>query len=82
MSATTRGQMDPTTIVQALQAIVLSLNEIIAATGPTSGLLVFSGATATRPTSVPTGFPFFDTTLGIPVWWSGAAWVNASGASV
>lgn len=41
-----------------------------------------SSATADRPTGMPTGYPHFDTTLGIPVWWNGAAWVNASGAAV
>ena len=25
---------------------------------------------------------FFDTTLGIPIWWNGSAWVNASGTPV
>lgn len=47
-----------------------------------------SGVTGARPTSVSlavlpnsgVGYMFFDTTLGIPVWWKGAGWVNASGA--
>lgn len=39
-----------------------------------------SGPTGARP-----GFPvlseqFFDTSLGLPIWWNGAAWVNATGA--
>lgn len=38
------------------------------------------GATGSRPTNPGIGLPFFDTTLGFPVWWSGAAWVNAVGA--
>lgn len=41
-----------------------------------------SGATAARPTTVVTGFMYFDTTLGLPVFWNGAAWVNASGGVV
>jgi Uncharacterized conserved protein (DUF2190) len=41
-----------------------------------------SGATAARPTTIVTGFPYFDTTLNIPIWWRGAAWVNASGVVV
>src|SRR3546814_6342588 len=40
-----------------------------------------SGTTAARPTTVTIGFLYFDTTLGIPVFWNGAAWVNASGRS-
>ena len=41
-----------------------------------------SGTTAQRPSTVTLGFTYFDTTLGIPVFWRGAAWVNASGAVV
>lgn len=41
-----------------------------------------SGTTGQRTTVRPTGFEFFDTTLGHPVWWNGAAWVNALGAVV
>jgi hypothetical protein len=42
-----------------------------------------SGTTSQRPTTFRyTGKFFFDTTLGIPIWWNGTAWVNATGASV
>ena len=41
-----------------------------------------SGTTAQRPTTIEVGSKYFDTTLGIPVFWNGAAWVNASGAVV
>lgn len=40
------------------------------------------GTTAARPTTVPLGLMYFDTTLGIPIWWNGANWVNASGVTV
>ena len=41
------------------------------------------GTTAQRPkTKQLTGQQFFDTTLGIPIWWAGTKWVNASGATV
>ena len=41
------------------------------------------GATSGRPThGLQTGQPFFDTTLGIPIWYNGAQWVNASGTGV
>jgi hypothetical protein len=44
------------------------------------------GTTAARPLGVNTtghrGFCYFDTTLGKPIWWSGTAWVDATGASV
>lgn len=41
------------------------------------------GATAARPTGLGVddiGYFFFDTTLGLPVWWTGAAWHNGAGA--
>jgi len=46
-----------------------------------------SGVTANRPINtgspkLQTGQYYFDITLGIPIWWSGANWVNASGATV
>lgn len=44
--------------------------------------VVGNGTTAQRPTTIVTGFMYFDTTLGIPVFWNGAAWVNASGGVV
>lgn len=40
------------------------------------------GTTAQRPTAVSVGFMYFDTTLGKPVWWKGAVWVDATGATV
>lgn len=41
-------------------------------------------ATTTRRPSSPvvSNEPFFDTTLGKPIWWNGTAWVDASGVSV
>lgn len=42
-----------------------------------------SGTTAQRPTSfLYVGRPYFDTTIGKPLWYSGAAWVDATGAAV
>lgn len=45
------------------------------------------GATASRPTmtAADIGFPYLDTTLaaaGKPIWWTGTAWVDATGATV
>lgn len=44
--------------------------------------VVGNGTTAQRPTTVVVGFTYFDSTLGIPIFWNGAAWVNASGGVV
>ena len=60
--------------LQNLDAIRRSATAVLA-------LLTASGPTAARPaTPAFVGQPFFDTTLGFPVWWSGAHWVNAAGA--
>lgn len=63
---------------------------IIALAHPTTGVLLVSrvrqakptGTTAQRPTVRPTGYEFFDSTLGLPIWWNGSAWINASGGVV
>jgi len=42
-----------------------------------------SGTTANRPTkNLYPGKPYFDTTLGHPIWHSGTDWVDATGAVV
>jgi len=46
-----------------------------------------NGDTANRPLDtvqlpLPIGQFYFDTTLGIPIWWDGTQWVNASGTAV
>lgn len=38
------------------------------------------GTTAQRPTTqlwVPR--PYFDTTIGLPIWWNGTDWIDAAG---
>jgi hypothetical protein len=41
------------------------------------------GDTASRPTlSLLVGQVYFDTDLGIPIWYDGANWVDATGATV
>jgi hypothetical protein len=48
----------------------------------------FAAPSAQRPTDLETssaniGFPMFDTDLGVPIWWNGSGWVDASaGASI
>jgi hypothetical protein len=46
-----------------------------------------SGTTANRPIDsvqapIPVGQTYFDTTLGIPIFWNGTVWKNASGTTV
>lgn len=40
------------------------------------------GTTAARPTTVSTGYMYFDTTLGKPIWHNGTNWVDATGSVV
>lgn len=41
------------------------------------------GITAARPTAqLVIGQTYFDTTLGKPIWWRGAAWVDGAGTVV
>lgn len=56
---------------------------------PTDGFQVVSrnyvnmnGVTASRPRSSILGQQYFDTSLGIPVWWNGTAFVDATGSVV
>lgn len=37
---------------------------------------VMAGTTEYRPTDVPTGTPFFDTTLNKCIWWDGEKWIS------
>lgn len=41
-----------------------------------------AGDTAGRPAAPAAGVSFFDQTLGKPIWWSGTAWVDATGTAV
>jgi hypothetical protein len=47
-------------------------------------LLNLRGPTTSRPalSSSYAGTQYFDTTLGLPIWWAGTAWVNAAGVGV
>ncbi|OIN55486.1 hypothetical protein [Arsenicibacter rosenii] len=43
-----------------------------------------TGNTAGRPGTVglPTGYQYYDTQIGKPIWWNGTAWKDASGTTV
>lgn len=41
-----------------------------------------SGTTAGRPLVATIGYEYFDTTIGKPIWWKGAGWVDAMGTTV
>jgi hypothetical protein len=46
------------------------------------GLYSGNSTTSNRPSVVVTGVQWYDTTLGIPIWWNGYAWTNAMGTTV
>jgi hypothetical protein len=41
-----------------------------------------SGATGSRPATPATGTMYLDTTLGLPIWYTGSVWIDAAGVSV
>jgi len=47
-----------------------------------SDINFYGGLTAARPSSPTLYMPYFDTTLGKPIWWTGASWKDATGATV
>jgi hypothetical protein len=63
---------------QVLNALRLYFNQIDSFA---QGVLIpASGTTANRPTAnLQVGQYYFDTTLGYPIYWDGAQWINALG---
>lgn len=59
-------------------ALVKATTVITSNTNPTN-----AGTTAQRPvTGLIPGLQYYDTTLGIPIWWNGTVWKNAAGTTV
>lgn len=44
--------------------------------------VIQNGVTANRPATPVIGSEYFDTTLGIPIWYNGTNWVDAAGTTV
>lgn len=42
----------------------------------------YTGTTAQRPAQPVVGQRYYDTTLGIPIWYNGTVWKNAAGTTV
>ena len=65
-------------ILNALRLYFVQIDNFTRATST-----VRYGTTANRPAvDLVTGQQYFDTTLGIPIWYNGSKWVNSSGASI
>src|SRR5690606_30075905 len=57
--------------------------DAVGAVADTVGELTGADETSERPVEGAfLGQPFFDATLGHPVWWGGTEWVDATGAAV
>ena len=43
-----------------------------------------NGSTSNRPSAsdINTGYMYFDTSKGKPIWWNGVAWVDAMGNGI
>lgn len=37
------------------------------------------GTRSQRPSNPAIGTMYFDTTIGLPIWWNGQAWIDAKG---
>lgn len=62
-------------------SVTLDSASVITTSQPFVDFVVQSGTTGSRPSGV-LGKMFFDTTLGIPIWYDGTNWVDATGATV
>lgn len=49
---------------------------------PSALFYIPGGATGARPTPQASFASYFDTSLGIPIWWDGTNWVDATGTTV
>lgn len=69
---------DPLAKARWMRSLSLMLDDLVGAANPAFG------TTANRPTLTTneTGFSYFDTDLGQPIWWSGTGWVDATGAGI
>jgi len=65
-------------IANVLRLYFVQLNNFTSAV-----IIPASGTTTQRPTlKLQVGQYFFDTTLGIPIYWAGTKWVNSTGTVV
>jgi hypothetical protein len=72
---------DQVVLLEQVPGSTGNLTREIAFNGPVTAL-VRSSTTAGRPTVTTVGTMVYDTTLGKPIWWTGAVWHDGSGASV
>jgi len=76
-----KPEYDQSSESQFLNALRLYFTQIDNFTSALS--VVRYGTTSQRPAvGITIGQNYFDTTLGIPIWYSGTKWVNSSGTAV
>ena len=76
----TRLQAIFNTFAQFQRQVAACINTNQANSCPTAGRPTSANLAALPNAGV--GYMIFDTTLGIPAWWNGTHWVNASGSTV
>lgn len=75
--------LDAASALTGAELMVVVQNQTARRTTVTDVRKSSSGTTASRPTltSADEGFCYYDTTLQIPIWWSGSAWKTAAGVA-
>ena len=76
-------EYDPQYIRQMIRVIEIYFDQLNSWNLQVYGAITASGATADRPTfNLSVGQYYFDTDLGIPIWYDGTDWVDAAGTVV
>ena len=77
------AEFDAQYIRQVIRVLEIYFNQLNAWNVQVYGALTAAGATADRPAvGLYTGQYYFDTDLGIPIWYNGTDWVDATGTVV
>ena len=77
------AEFDAQYIRQMIRVLEIYFNQLDGWNVQTYDALTAAGATADRPAAgLYVGQYYFDTDLGIPIWYDGTNWVDASGAVV
>ena len=58
-----------------------NLNKLEQGVADAHDMLTTGGTTAQRPADPELYKPYFDTTLGKPIWWDGTDWKDSSGTT-
>jgi hypothetical protein len=68
--------LDPGSVIGGTRGVINNTQAI------STNVVWENGVTGSRPGSPVVGQRFFDTTLGLPIWFDGATWIDAAGTMV